>query len=456
MIITIKGSAVDIFKDSHIGTISTWTISRVLGDGATYNGVTYVDKNAALNATVTINSGYELGSAGVIVTMGGNAVTSGVTVNGNTITIAIASVTGNVVIKVPTKNTVTEEPETPVNPTNYTFTINPDPPTATVTLSATGYSTGSGTGSKSITVANGTEVNWSVSADGYDTQSGNYTVNSNYDMTVTLDKQGAEDTILEPINTVSGIYLSGNNKYDAESKSQVIIYQVEPNTTYSLHVERNSGAAEHNANLNFGAVKTIDSVKSGGVPDWATGESGRYALPSDNGQNLTYEYTTPFDCYYLVISNYQSGSTFTVTKKGSSGGNSGGGGNETMVLEPFKEVSGIYISGTQTYTPHGSSKVIAYQVEPNTTYSLHVERNSGAADYNANLNFAAVKSIDNMTANNTPTWATGESERYALPSDNGQNLTYEYTTPSDCYYLVMSNYESGSTFTVTKKGGSEV
>ena len=263
------------------------------------------------------------------------------------------------------------------------------------------------------------------------------------------------DTILEPINTVSGIYLSGNNKYDAESKSQVIIYQVEPNTTYSLHVERNSGAAEHNANLNFGAVKTIDSVKSGGVPDWATGESGRYALPSDNGQNLTYEYTTPADCYYLVISNYQSGSTFTVTKKGSSGGNSGGE-NETTVLEPFKEVSGIYISGTQTYTSHSSSKVIAYQVTPNTTYSLHVERNSGAADYNANLNFAAVKSIDNMTANNTPTWATGETERYALPSSNGQNLTYEYTTPADCYYLVMSNYESGSTFTVTKKGGSDV
>lgn len=114
MIITIKGSRPDIFKDSNIGTLSTWTISRVLGDGATYNGVTYVDKNAAFNATVTIADGYEIGSAGVTVTMGG--VGQAYTINGNVITISIASVTGNVVIKVPTKNTATgeeEEPDTP-------------------------------------------------------------------------------------------------------------------------------------------------------------------------------------------------------------------------------------------------------------------------------------------------------------------------------------------------------
>ena len=109
MIITIKGSAPDIFKNSNIGTLSTWSISRVLGDGAIYSGDTYIDKGAALNATVTIGTGYELGAAGVTVTMGGSPVTSGITVNGNTITIAIASVTGNVVIKVPTKNISTGE-----------------------------------------------------------------------------------------------------------------------------------------------------------------------------------------------------------------------------------------------------------------------------------------------------------------------------------------------------------
>lgn len=119
MIITLKGAN---FSTNNIGTLSTWTISRVLGNGATYSGDTYVDKNAALNATVTIAENYELNGS-VTVTMGGSAVTSGITVDGNTITIAIASVTGNVVIKVPTKNTTTgeegggdEEPEIPINP----------------------------------------------------------------------------------------------------------------------------------------------------------------------------------------------------------------------------------------------------------------------------------------------------------------------------------------------------
>jgi len=106
MIITLTGAN---FSTSNIGTLSSWSISTVLGSGATYSGNRVVDKDAALNATVTIAEGYELGAAGVTVTMGGSAVTSGVTVNGNTIIISIAKVTGTVVIKVPTKNTATGE-----------------------------------------------------------------------------------------------------------------------------------------------------------------------------------------------------------------------------------------------------------------------------------------------------------------------------------------------------------
>lgn len=106
MIITLKGAN---FASSNIGTLSTWTISRNLGTGATYSGATTVNKGAALNATVTIADGYELGSAGVTVTMGGATKSGAATVNGNTITIFIASVTGNVVVKVPTKSVVGEE-----------------------------------------------------------------------------------------------------------------------------------------------------------------------------------------------------------------------------------------------------------------------------------------------------------------------------------------------------------
>ena len=113
MIITLKGAD---FSTSNIGTLSSWNI-KVLGSGVTYNGVSFIDKDAALNVTITIAEGYEL-NGDVTVTMGGNPVTSGITVNGNTITVAIGSVTGNVIVNVPTKSVV----EVPDTPTTYTIT----------------------------------------------------------------------------------------------------------------------------------------------------------------------------------------------------------------------------------------------------------------------------------------------------------------------------------------------
>ena len=107
MIITLTGAN---FKDKNIGTLSTWNILTSLGNGATYSGVTSVDKDAAFSATVTIAEDYEVGSAGVKVTMGGTDITStAVTTNESAITISIASVTGTVYISVPTKNTTTGE-----------------------------------------------------------------------------------------------------------------------------------------------------------------------------------------------------------------------------------------------------------------------------------------------------------------------------------------------------------
>lgn len=113
MIITLMNAD---FSASNIGTLSSWRISRALGTGATYVGVTSVDKGASFSATVTIAEGYELGAAGATVTMGGESLSNAVTINGNTITITIAAVTGNVVIKVPTINTATGEEEEPVVP----------------------------------------------------------------------------------------------------------------------------------------------------------------------------------------------------------------------------------------------------------------------------------------------------------------------------------------------------
>ena len=116
MIITLMGAD---FSASNIGTLSSWRISRSLGAGATYEGVTSVDKSAAFSATVTLAEGYEIGTAGVVITMGGAVLSGAHSISGNVITITIASVTGNVLIKVPTVNVNTgeeEEPEVPSEP----------------------------------------------------------------------------------------------------------------------------------------------------------------------------------------------------------------------------------------------------------------------------------------------------------------------------------------------------
>lgn len=195
MIITLKGAN---FSTNKIGTLSNWTITPVIDSGTVYSGVRSVKKGDPFSATLTLQENYAY-SNGVEVTMGGDG-TITKTENGNVTTISTTSTTGNITIKALTYNTSTGgsdsgdvvDPETPVTPTNYTFTITPDPISATVTLSATGYSDVSGTGSKSITVANGTKVNWSVSASGYTTRTGNWTINGgNKTENITLTASGS-------------------------------------------------------------------------------------------------------------------------------------------------------------------------------------------------------------------------------------------------------------------------
>lgn len=122
MIITLKGAD---FSASNIGTLSSWRITRSLGAGATYEGPTSVDKGNVLQATITIAEGYELGTAGITVTMGGEVVSDAVSPNSDgSYTIYITCVTGNVVIKVPTVNINTGEEDEPDTPTNrYTLSV---------------------------------------------------------------------------------------------------------------------------------------------------------------------------------------------------------------------------------------------------------------------------------------------------------------------------------------------
>lgn len=112
MIITLKGAN---FETNRIGTIDSYSITRVIDAGSSYSGPTSVKKNDPYSGSITIKSNYEL-SGSVTVTMGGEPVTP--TINGKTISISIASVTGNIVIKALTIPTVV----VPETPTTYTVT----------------------------------------------------------------------------------------------------------------------------------------------------------------------------------------------------------------------------------------------------------------------------------------------------------------------------------------------
>lgn len=107
MIITLRKAD---FSLSNIGTLNTWSIIRSLGTGASYSGPTYVNKNATFNAIITLDEGYEIGSAGITITMGNIRLDSSVySIVDNIITISITAVTGNINITVPTLNSSSGE-----------------------------------------------------------------------------------------------------------------------------------------------------------------------------------------------------------------------------------------------------------------------------------------------------------------------------------------------------------
>lgn len=112
MIITLKGAN---FSANNIGKISTYNIYVKTGTGATYDGPEFVNKGAAFSGTIIFAAGYEVGSAGVTVTMNGADISD--CYDAATGTITIAEVTNYVHINVPTKNTNTGAEDTGSNPT---------------------------------------------------------------------------------------------------------------------------------------------------------------------------------------------------------------------------------------------------------------------------------------------------------------------------------------------------
>lgn len=97
----------------------------------------------------------------------------------------------------------------------YTFTINPTPSNATVKLN--------GQVTKSITVYEGTTVNWEVSADGYTTQSGTVTVTSDLIENVSLVKANPLYACYRKYDDVSGSYAYNYAKYPLGSDTTVYV-----------------------------------------------------------------------------------------------------------------------------------------------------------------------------------------------------------------------------------------
>ena len=174
------------FSTNNIGTLKSYKVDTTGLVGLTVNPkyVSYKADGETISDvefTFIVSSGYKFAS-GSTIKVGSDpnpkyTAESDLTADSKfTITMDVKSDIAFVGVaeKVAEPDVPTPDPEDPVN---YTFTINPDPTSATVTLSATGYSTVSGTGSKSITVVNGTTVNWSVSADGYTTRTGTWIAN---------------------------------------------------------------------------------------------------------------------------------------------------------------------------------------------------------------------------------------------------------------------------------------
>lgn len=158
------------FSANNIGTLDSFAVlTNILN--ATYSGPISVEKGEAFTATITMHDGYLLDS--INISMDGNILSDVYTEADGVITINISSVSGIILISASGVADDTNGDDS----TSYTFTINPTPASATVSLSASGYSTVSGTGSKSITVADGTTVNWTVSASGYTARTGNWTIN---------------------------------------------------------------------------------------------------------------------------------------------------------------------------------------------------------------------------------------------------------------------------------------
>lgn len=96
MIITLTKAN---FSSKNIGTLNSFVVLTNLSMGLNYDGPTSVMNGEAFTATITVADFYKLESASLALTMGGEPVADAFIVDGKTITVNIANVTGIITIK---------------------------------------------------------------------------------------------------------------------------------------------------------------------------------------------------------------------------------------------------------------------------------------------------------------------------------------------------------------------
>lgn len=95
MIITLTKAN---FSLNNIGTLNSFAILTDLSLGLTYSGPALTSRGESVTAAITTLPNYKVNKDSVVITMGGVAVTSGITVTNTSININIANVTGTIVI----------------------------------------------------------------------------------------------------------------------------------------------------------------------------------------------------------------------------------------------------------------------------------------------------------------------------------------------------------------------
>ena len=234
-------------------------------------------------------------------TVNGTALsTSDYTVSGMNITIPANKITGNVVITVATEK-VNTQPDTP---TMYTFTINPTPSTATVTLTASGYAQSG----NSITVPSGTSVAWKVEASGYVTQNGTHTVTKTETKNVTLVQNSNSHL------NVSFITRTTNNINIVNDKSV--------GTTGGYNDDQNYLSYEYTIPYD-GTIYFDSSVSAIYIALWHSGTNTRYRKSENNlptqdnpltvtaGDKIISTLTKATATSFKLVYNNEVGSTYT-------------------------------------------------------------------------------------------------------------------------------------------------